>query len=142
MQVTWRTHLLTVAAYVVSTFAVQAASHFGINAAHYAAIPFERTEPIFPFGIGSMLIQGVALSLLFSVRPPARRTPGDALAFAWLAGAILVSYIALGEAGKYTVPSTTSWLAVEIGAGFVQFTAFGLLLASIHRGRVATPHSA
>jgi hypothetical protein len=45
MQGTWRTHLLTVAAYVVSTFAEQAVSHFGINAAHYAAIPFEHRTP-------------------------------------------------------------------------------------------------
>ena len=102
--VTWRTHALTVAAYVVSTFAVQATSHFGINAAHYAAVSFQRTEPIFPLGIGSMLIQGLALSLLFAARSPDRRNMGDALRFAWLVGAILVSYIAIGEAGKYAVP--------------------------------------
>jgi hypothetical protein len=30
------------------------------------------------------------------------------------------------------VPPVASWLAVEIGAGFAQFTAFGLLLGAIH----------
>jgi hypothetical protein len=135
MQSTLRTHLLTVLAYVIATFAVQATSHFGVNAGHYAAVTFERPEPIFPLGIASMVIQGLALSWLFAVRPPARRTVGDAVRFAWLAGTILVSYIALGEAGKYTVPSVPSWLAVEIGAGFAQFTAFGLLLGAIHRER-------
>jgi hypothetical protein len=45
-------------------------------------VTFERPDPIFPLGIASMVIQGLALSLLFAVRPPERRTLGDALRFA------------------------------------------------------------
>ena len=54
-----------------------------------------------------------------------------ALLFAWGAGVFLVSYLALVEPAKYAVPSVGAWLAVEAGAGFVQFTLFGLLLAAI-----------
>ena len=57
----------------------------------------------------------------------------SAVRLAWLFGAFLVSYIALGEAAKYTVPSIPSWIAVEVGVGFVQFTIAGLLLGLAHR---------
>jgi len=47
--------------------------------------------------------------------------------------AFLVSYVALGEAGKYTVPSVGTWVVVEVIAGCGQFTLFGLLLWLVHR---------
>jgi hypothetical protein len=50
-------------------------------------------------------------------------------------GAVLGSYIALAEAGKYAVTDVGSWFVVEAGAAAVQFTVFGLLLGLIHRGR-------
>jgi len=67
--------------------------------------------------------------------PPAsfRRVLGSG--FAWLVGSILVSYEALAEAAKYGVPSVASWIAVEVAAGFVQFTFYGVLLGLVHRGR-------
>ena len=55
--------------------------------------------------------------------------------FAWLVGSILVSYEALAEAAKYGVPSVASWIAVEVAAGFVQFTLYGVLLGWVHRAR-------
>lgn len=50
-------------------------------------------------------------------------------------GAFLVSYIALDEVAKYMVPSTASWIAVELGAGLIQYTVFGLLLGLVYRER-------
>ena len=129
---------LTVVAYVVATLAVQAVSHFGINAGHYASVSFMRPESIASLGILASLIQGAVLAWLY----PRVSLPGSptmqAVTFAWLAGTILVSYIALVEPAKYAVPSVASWMAVEFGAGLVQFTLFGLLLSVIHtRSRVA-----
>ena len=60
----------------------------------------------------------------------------DAVVFAWLVGGILVSYEALAEAAKYSVPGIGSWIAVELGAGVVQFTLYGALLGWVHRARV------
>ena len=56
-----------------------------------------------------------------------------AVKFAWLAGAFLVSYIALGEADKYSVPAVVPWIAVETIAGIVQFTFYGVLLGFVYR---------
>jgi hypothetical protein len=126
-------HVLTVFGYFLATFATQATSHFAINAEHYEALAYLRKDPIFPLGILSMLIQGSVLSYLYSRTIERGGSFGQSLTFSWLAGAILVSYIALGEPAKYTVPSIASWIAVELAAGFVQFTLFGLVLGFVHR---------
>jgi len=39
-------------------------------------------------------------------------------------------------AEKYNVPAVGSWIAVELGAGIVQFTLYGALLGWVHRARV------
>jgi hypothetical protein len=57
--------------------------------------------------------------------------------FSWALGAFLASYIILGEAGKYAIPSISSWIAVELSTAAVQFTAFGALLGLLHRRRLA-----
>src|SRR6266581_394628 len=77
-----RKHLLAVLAYVVATFATQAASHFGVNAGHYAAVTYLRAQPIFALGVLSMLIQGSIMAYLYAQLPPSarasRRRPADA----------------------------------------------------------------
>jgi hypothetical protein len=111
---------LTVLAYIVATFAVQAASHFGINAEHYAQLSYLRAEPVIAMGVGAMLIQGGVIAWLYPRVADAGQSTWHAVRFAWLMGGFLVSYIALGEAGKYAVPAVGSWLAVEVVAGFFQ----------------------
>ncbi|GEM_PF-414747 len=128
-------HVLAVLAYVAATFITQATSHFVINADHYAALTYLRKDPIFPLGFLSMLIQGSIFSYLYMRTSAARRSLLEAVKFSWLVGGALVSYIALAEAAKYSVPAVVPWIAVEAGAGFVQFTFYGILLGFIHRER-------
>jgi hypothetical protein len=127
------TVVLTVLAYVVSTFGVQGLSHFVVNTEHYAAIGILRAQPIVRMGLLSMLIQGSIFAGLFPVFNRGPRTIRNALIFSWTIGAFLASYIVLGEAGKYAIPSIGRWIAVELTAAAVQFTLFGLLLGALHR---------
>ncbi len=129
-------YVLPVVAFVVATFATQAVSHFVINADHYASVPYLRDEPIMPLGVLAMLVQGGILSYLFARL--GWRSIADALRFAWLAGAFLLSYMALAEAAKYDVPAVGSWIGVEASAGFVQFTLYGLALGLVCRPRPST----
>src|SRR2546422_10479977 len=99
-----RKHVLAVLAYVVATFGAQAVSHFGVNAAHYAAVTYLRAQPIFVLGVLSMLIQGSIMSYLYAHLSESWQSTGHAVLFAWLVGGILVSYEALAEAAKYSVP--------------------------------------
>src|SRR6266852_8547333 len=128
-----RRHILSVLGYIIATFITQATSHFVIFRQHYAAITHLKAEPIFALGFATMIIQGSVLSYVFANSRFAGRSRMDAVRFAWLFGAFLVSYIALGEAAKYNVPSIPAWSAVEAGVGFVQFTLVGLFLGLAHR---------
>src|SRR3989442_12551628 len=100
-----RKHFLAVLAYVVATFATQAVSHFGGNAAHYAAVTYLRAQPIFALGVLSMWIQGSIMSCLYAQLPQPGRSIGHAVLSAWLAGSILVSYKALAEAATHCAAS-------------------------------------
>ncbi len=125
-------HILTVLGYMVASFATQATSHFVLFAQHYAAVPYIKSPPIFALGFLVMIIQGSVLSYVFANSRFAGGSRMDAVRFAWLFGAFLVSYTALGESAKYSVPSIRAWIAVEAGVGFVQHTLFGILLGVAH----------
>jgi hypothetical protein len=125
-------HVLAVLAYIFATFATQAVSHFALFTEHYAAVTYMRHEPVFQLGILAMLVQGIALSYLYSRTVSAGSSLFDGVRFGWIAGSVLVSYIAFAEAAKYNVPGVSSWLGTEIGAGFVQFTLYGALLGLIY----------
>ncbi len=125
-------HVLSVVGYIVATFATQAVSHFWINAAHYAAVPYIKPEPIFALGFASMIIQGGVLSWVYANSRFGGNGLKGALILSWLLGAFLVSYIGLAEAAKYAVPSVASWIAVEFLTGAAQFTLAGLLLWLAH----------
>jgi hypothetical protein len=124
---------LTVFAYVVTTFGVQGTSHFALNKEHYAAIPILRTEPLIPLGITSMLIQGLIFAYLFPVFRRAETPIRSGILFSLTIGGFLASYIVLGEAGKYAIPSVSSWFFVEFSAALVQYAVFGVLLGLVHR---------
>ncbi len=124
---------LTVLAYVLTTFLVQGTSHFALNAGYYAGIPIMRDDPIVPFGLGAMVVQGLIFALLFPVFNRGPSPVRNGLLFSWAVGAFLASYVVLGEAGKYAIPSISSWVTVELAAAAVQFTLFGLLLGLLHR---------
>jgi hypothetical protein len=126
--------LLTVLAYIVATFAVQATSHFAVNAEHYRSISIMRTEPLFSLGFSSMVIQGLLFAILFPLFDRGRNPMRNGVLFSWAIGLFLTSYIALAEAGKYSVPSIASWMGVESAAAAAQFTLFGIFLGLIHRG--------
>lgn len=124
---------LTVIAYVAATFGVQGTSHFAVNADHYASIPIMRAEPVVAMGLTSMLIQGSLFALLFPVYQRGAGSIWSGVRFSWMLGGFLASYIVLGEAGKYAIPSIPAWVAVEGVAAFVQYTLFGVMLGLIHR---------
>ena len=124
---------VTVLAYVATTLAVQGGSHFGINAAYYAAIPIMRAEPVVAMGLTSMIIQGLIFAWLYPTFAGGASTVRKGIVFSWALGGFLASYIVLGEVGKYAIPSIPRWIAVEASVALVQYTLFGVWLGLIHR---------
>src|SRR5256884_7266603 len=66
---TMRKHVLAALGYVVATFATEARSHFGGNAAHYAAGTYLRRQPVFALAVLAMLVQGTIIAYLYRHRP-------------------------------------------------------------------------
>lgn len=114
--------------YITASFLIQALSHFGINAEHYASISFMRAEPLMYFGILTMLIQGLVLTILYLKWANNNFNIKQGLKFSLLIGLFFVSYLALVEPDKYNVINVTQWVLVEGIAGLFQFTIFGVLL--------------
>lgn len=137
-----RHHLLSILGYVVATFITQALSHFVVFVRHYAEVSYLKSEPVFGLGIAAMLIQGAVLSFTYERSSLHRRGLVGALIFAWLFGAVLVSYEALAEASKYAVPNIAAWISVETGVGALQFSLVGLFLGLAHRVSLGTPSTA
>ena len=130
---------LTVIAYVVATFGVQGTSHFAINASHYADIPIMRAEPLVPMGLASMVVQGLIFAWLFPTFNRGGHPIRNGLIFSCALGGFLASYILLGEAGKYSIPSIGSWIVVEGSAAVVQYVVCGLFLGLLHRRSMLEP---
>lgn len=127
--------LLTTLAFIVATFAIEGTSHFVINKAFYAGIPFMRAEPIVAMGFLVMIAQGLVMGWMY----PRFHRPESPLmsgwTFAMCIAVILGGYIAIVEPSKYLVPSIRSWVLVEGTAAFLQMSLFGVLLGLIHRGK-------
>ena len=126
-------HLLSVIAFLVVSFAVQALSHFVINKQHFDSIGFARPDPIIPLGLLVMVVQGMILSLALTAWRGAQVSIADGVAVSATFGVFLVSYMALAAPAKYAVPSVLDWMVVEGVAGLIQFGIFGLLLGLVHR---------
>ncbi len=131
-KINWRKFSLTVLAFIVVSFAIQAISHFVINVEHYASVDFLRTQPIFILGIVTMLIQGSLLAYLYPLFYRGGDPAREGLRFGLIMGAFLVAYIAIVEPAKYLVPSISSWFAVESIAGLIQFSIFGVTAGLIY----------
>src|SRR5258708_36187985 len=126
-----RSFWLGVAAYLVPSFPIAYAWHLAWFAPSYEALGIYRPDPIIPFGLASMLIQGVIFSLayprFFSGRGGAVLRPG----LAYGAGLAILSwsFTTLAVAAKNIMGSVPTYVALETGSTGLQFVSFSPLYA-------------
>jgi uncharacterized membrane protein len=125
-------HLLSILAFMAITFAAQGLSHFQVNKAHFEAIAHLRENPIMPMGLAAMIVQGLIMSLALGTWRGGDATLSNGVMLSLAFGLFLVSYVALAEPAKYTVPDIAAWIRIEVIVGAVQFVAFGVALGLIH----------
>ncbi|HLZ02979.1 MAG TPA: hypothetical protein VKR55_12600 [Bradyrhizobium sp.] len=126
---------LGVAAYLVPTFPIAYAWHLVWFAPSYEALQIYRPDPIIPFGLLSMLIQGAIFSWAY---PRLFPQPGSAI---WrpglLYGAALAilswSFTTLAVAAKNIMGSVPTYIALETGFTLLQFVIVGPLIALAYR---------
>lgn len=130
-----RSFWLGVAAYLVPSFPIAYAWHLVWFAPSYEALGIYRSDPIIPFGLVSMLIQGVIFSLFYPRFFPDRG--GTVLRPGLLYGAGLAilswSFTTLAVAAKNIMGSVPAYIALETGFTVLQFVVVGPLMALAYR---------
>jgi hypothetical protein len=130
-----RSFWLGVAAYLVPTFPIAYAWHLVMFAPAYEALGIYRPDPIIPFGLASMLIQGVIFSWayprLFPGRGGAILRPG----LVYGAGLAILSwsFTTLAVAAKNIMGSVPTYIELETAFTLLQFAVVGPLIALAHR---------
>jgi hypothetical protein len=143
MRTTWaddkvaasRSFWLGVAAYLIPTFSLAYAWHLVVFAPAYEALGIYRPDPIIPFGLTSMIIQGIAFSWiyprLFPERGGAILKPG--LIYGLALAVLSWSFTTLAVAAKNIMSSVPLYMQLETGFTMLQFVIVGPLIALAHR---------
>jgi hypothetical protein len=131
---TARAFWLGIAAYVVPTFPIGYLWHLAAFAPAYRDLAMYRDDIIIPFGLLSMLIQGVAFSWAYP------RVFADRSAWVWngvryglALAALSWSFTTLAVAAKNVMTSVPTYMLLETGFTLVQFAVVGPLIALAYR---------
>jgi hypothetical protein len=126
-----RSFWLGVAAYLVPSFPIAYAWHLVVFAPAYDALGIYRPDPIIPFGLASMLIQGTIFSWayprLFPRRDGAILKPG--LIYGLALAVLSWSFTTLAVAAKNIMASVPTYIQLETGFTLLQFLIVGPLIA-------------
>lgn len=121
--------LLGVLAYVVPTFPLGYVWHLVAFKDYYRALEIYRADMIIPFGLASMLIQGVVWAWLYTRLFAQERVIAGALKFAALAVPLAWTYLVLVIAAKHHMASVADFVKIETAFTALQFLIVSPLLA-------------
>lgn len=127
--------VLAVLAYMLPTFPLGYLWHLNLFAAHYQSLEIYRTDMVVPFGIGSMLIQGIVWALLYERMFAGEPVLRGALKFGVIAAPLAWSFAVLAVAAKHRMSSVGGYLAVESAFTLVHYTMVSPLIAAVYARR-------
>ncbi len=123
------------AAYLVPTFPIAFVWHLVLFEPNYRALQIYRPEPIIPFGLASMLIQGVIFSWMFPRVFAGRRDTvlKNGLLYGLGVGVLSWSFTTLAVAAKQPMASIPDFVVLETAFTVLQFLIVGPLIALAYR---------
>jgi hypothetical protein len=130
-----RAFWLGVAAYLIPTFPIAFVWHLVLFEPQYHALQIYRANPIIPFGLASMIIQGAVFSWVFPhlFADNQTSTLKDGLLYGLGAGLLSWSFTTLAVAAKHPMASISDYVLLETGFTILQFLIVGPLIAFAHR---------
>lgn len=128
-------HILAVLAYMIPTFPLGYFWHLKFFADDYKSLHVYRENIIIPFGILSMLIQGVIWSLVYRRMFAGEPVLQGAIKFASLACPLAWSFMVLAVCAKHQMSSVGGYLAIETGFMLVHYIVVSPLIAAAHAGK-------
>lgn len=126
--------LLAAASYIVIVFPLALGWHAGLFKAKYEAFGYFSGEPNIPAGLATIVIQGLALALIYPLFHTGSVGFARAFQFAGLMGLFFWTSHALALVAKQNVPNAGQFIAMETGYLVVQFGLFAIVLGLIYRG--------
>lgn len=126
--------LLASAGYVLIVFPLALAWHLALFKEKYQAFGYFVGEPNIPVGLATIIIQGIALALIYPLFHTGSAGFARAFQFAGLMGLFFWTSHVLALVAKQNVPNATGFIAMETGYLIAQFGLFALLLGLIYRG--------
>lgn len=124
--------ILAVLAYMLPTFPLGYFWHLTIFSDHYKSLYVYRDDMVIPFGIVSMLIQGVVWSVVYERLFAGESIVKGALKFAALACPLAWSFMVLAVSAKHLMSSVSGYLVIETGFVLLQYAIVSPLIAAVY----------
>ena len=126
--------LLATAAYITIVFPLALGWHVGLFKEKYDAFGYFAGEPNVPVGLATIVVQGLALALIYPLFHTGSAGFVRAFQFAGLMGLFYWTSHVLALVAKQNVPNAGGFVAMETGYLILQFGLFALVLGWIYRG--------
>lgn len=127
--------VLAVLAYVLPTFPLGFLWHLTVFAGYYETLEVYRPDPIIPFGVLSMFVQGIVWAVIYE-RLFAGETVGrGALKFALLACPLAWSFMVVAAGAKHLMTSVSGFVLIETAFIVVQYAVVSPLIAAVYARR-------
>src|SRR3977135_2702352 len=126
---------LGMAPYLIPTFPIAFVGHLVLFEPQYHALHIYRADPIIPFGLASMTIQGVVFSWAFPRLLAGNRGSilRDGLLYGLGAALLSWSFTTLAVAAKHPMASISDYVLLETAFTVLQFLLVGTLIALAYR---------
>ena len=124
-------------AYILPTFPLGYVWHLVLFRDHYQLLAVYRNELIFPFGIGSMLIQGVVWAYLYARLFSGEPILRGAWKFGCIAFPLVWSFLVLAVAAKHRMADVSGYVLIESAFTVVQYLVLSPLIAWVFSIRKA-----
>jgi hypothetical protein len=125
--------ILAVLAYVLPTFPLGYFWHLKTFAGYYQSLEVYRTEMIIPFGLLSMLVQGIVWAVIYRRLFAGQPVLTGALRFAALALPLSWSFMALAVSAKHRMTSPYGYLGIETAFVTLHYVVVSPLIATVYR---------
>jgi len=124
--------ILAILAYMLPTFPLGFFWHLTVFADYYKSLNVYRDDIIIPFGIVSMLIQGVIWTIVYERLFSGESILRGALKFALLACPLAWSFMVLAVGAKHQMSSVSGFLLIETAFILVHYAIVSPLIAAVY----------
>jgi len=125
-------HILAILAYMLPTFPLGFFWHLTIFAGYYESLDVYREEVLIPFGIISMLVQGIIWAIVYERLFSGESILKGALKFGLLASPLAWSFMVVAVSAKHHMASVSGFLLIETAFILVQYVIVSPLIATVY----------